>query len=85
MKTNASLKFKNNTKWGTELIECSNKLHYWSMKTSKLKDRKILEMTLTRVLKQTGLKENFSYLKEVEKRRQEVRKGHKIGIKRPKK
>ena len=54
------------------------------MKTSKLKDRKILEVTLTRVLKQTGLKDNCPYLKEVEKRRREVRKEHKIGIKKAK-
>ena len=54
------------------------------MKASKLKGRKILEVTLTRVLKQTGLKDNCPYLKEVEKRRQEVRKGHKIGIKKAK-
>ena len=80
MTTNASPKFKNNTKWGTELLACSNKLYYWSMKASKLKGKKILEVTLTRVLKQTGLKDNYTYLKEVEKRRQEVRKGHRIGI-----
>ena len=69
MKTNASPKLKDNTKWGTKLLEYSNKLYYWSMKASKLKGKKILEVTLTRVLKQTGLKDNCTYLKEVEKRR----------------
>ena len=55
------------------------------MQASKLKGKKILEVTLTRVLKQTGSKDNCPYLKEVEKRRQEVRKGHRIGIKKQKK
>ena len=72
--------FKNRTAWGTELLKCSNILHYWSMKISQLKGRKVAAVVVTRVLEQTGIEDRSTTLKEAELGRKEARKDLKIAI-----
>ena len=72
--------FKNKTAWGTELLKCSNILHYWSMNISQLKGRKVATTVLLRVLEQTEIEDNSTTLKDAELRRKEARKDLKISI-----